>query len=38
MPLPIEHAECVIKQIPQSVLDGSLLQGEVAAKTGALMS
>lgn len=28
----------VMKEIPQSVLDGSLLQEEVAAKAGAVMS
>lgn len=33
-----EFGERVMKEIPQSVLDGSLLQEEVAAKAGAVMS
>lgn len=33
-----DFGERVMKEIPQSVLDGSLLQEEVAAKAGAVMS
>lgn len=33
-----EFGERVLKEIPKSVLDGSLLQEEVAAKAGAVMS
>ena len=33
-----DFGERVMKEIPQSVLDGSLLQGEVVAKSGAVMS